>query len=90
MNEERLPDDIQRALTAYRSEQTDAHWTSLSQMSVRDVDVLDALKAIQPDFPDPFPLPVDGVLESSDDFFQWPLLPDPDDVERAIARVLKR
>ncbi len=90
MSEERLPEDIRTALAAYRSEKTAARWTSLAQMSVRDVEVLDALKAMNPDFPDPFSLPVDGLLESSDDFFQWPVLPHPDDVERAIARILKR
>lgn len=89
MNTERLPEDIREALTAYRSEKTDARWTALSQMSVRGTEVLDALRAIQPDFPDPYPLPVDGVLESSDDFYQWPVLPDPSDVERAIVRVLE-
>ncbi len=89
MREEGLPEEIRSALDAYRSARTAASWTELSQLSVGNVDVLDALQAMNPDFPDPLPVPVDGVLEDSEEFYQWQVLPDPDDVQRAVMRVLK-
>lgn len=88
MREDALPEDIRAALDAYRSARTAASWTELSQLSVGDGDVLDALQAMNPDFPDPLPVPVDGVLDENDEFFQWSVLPDPDDVQRAVMRAL--
>ena len=85
-----FPDDVRAALSAYRTEKTAANWTALSQMSVGDTDVLDALQALKPDFPEPYPLPVEDVVENSAAFFQWPELPEADDVERAIENVLKQ
>lgn len=79
-----LPVELQTALDAYRSERTAATWTALAQTAFGDLTVLDALKALQPEFPDPLPLPVDGVIEDQTQFYQWPVLPDPDEVERAL------
>ncbi len=76
--------ELQTALDAYRNERTAATWTVLSQLAVGEVTVFDAIKALKPDFPDPLPLPVDGLIEDDTQFYQWPVLPDPDEVERAI------
>jgi len=89
MSDLKMPDDVRAALEAYRGHRDAAHWTTLSQLFVGDVDVLDALQALKPDFPDPLPLPIDGLPEDSDDFFQWPELPDPDDVSSAILHALR-
>lgn len=90
MTEESLPEEIRVALSAYRRERTPARWTALSQLSVGDVEVLDALKSMNPEFPDPLPLPVDGLIEDSAQFYQWPVLPDPDDVLHAVVGVLEQ
>jgi hypothetical protein len=90
MAEERLPEELRAALDAYRSARTAASWTKLSQLSVGDVDVLDAVQSIDPNFPDPLPVPADGLIEDSDEFYEWSVLPDPDDVQRAIMRALQR
>jgi hypothetical protein len=79
-----LPAELQAVLAAYRNERTAATWTALSQLAIGDITVLDAVKALKPDFPDPFPLPVDGLIEDVAQFYQWPVLPDPDEVEQAI------
>jgi hypothetical protein len=81
-----LPAELQTVLDAYRNEPTAATWTALSQLSVGDLSVFDAVKALRPDFPDPLPLPVDGLIEDDAQFYQWPVLPDPDEVERAIRK----
>jgi hypothetical protein len=83
-SEKSLPDDVSAALAAYRKEKTAARWTALSQLWVGEVQVLDALKLAVPDFPDPLPLPVDGLLDDSSEFFEWSALPDPDDVRRGL------
>jgi hypothetical protein len=86
ISENALPEPLRSALDAYRKDRSAASWTSLSQLWVRDdVDVFDALKLVNPDFPDPLAVPVDGVLEDESEFFQWSVLPEPDDVLRAIA-----
>jgi hypothetical protein len=79
-----LPAELQALLDDYRNAPSAKAWTVLSQLAIGDLTVLDALKALKPDFPDPLPLPVDGVIEDDTQFYQWPVLPDPDDVERAI------
>ncbi len=85
-----LPEQLRAAFETYRNEKSAASWTALSQLWVRDnVEVLDAVKLLNPDFPDPLAIPVDGLIEESADFFQWPTLPDPDDVLRAILQVLQ-
>lgn len=91
MNEQALPLEIRDALAAYRQDRTPERWTDLSQVFVYDdVDVLDALQTVHPDFPDPLPLPIEGVVEDNAELFQWSVLPDPDDVLRAILVVLDR
>lgn len=84
MNE--LSGEIRAALDAYRRDRSAENWTTLSQLSAGDGTVLDALQAIEPDFPDPLPVDVDGVIEDDRQFFQWQTLPDPENVERAIMR----
>lgn len=79
-----LPAELQGVLDAYRTDPTTANWTALSQLAIGDLTVLDALKALKPDFSDPLPLPVDGLVEDDTQFYQWPLLPNPDEVEQAI------
>lgn len=76
---------LRTALAAYRDEPSAENWTTLSQLPVGEIAVLDALRSVRPDFPDPLPLPVDGLIEDDRQFYQWPELPDPADVERAIA-----
>jgi hypothetical protein len=83
--EKSLPEDVRIALAAYRENRSAARWTALSQLWVGDVQVLDALKLNDPYFPSPLPLPVDGIVEDSSEFFQWPVLPDADDVLHALA-----
>lgn len=83
-----LPEDVRAAFTAYRNDRSNANWTVLSQLQVGDVEVIDALRRIEPDFPDPLPLPVDGLLTDDAQFFQWPELPGPDRVLEAIVAVL--
>jgi hypothetical protein len=85
-----LPQDVARALAAYRQDRSPARWTALSQLSVGDVSVLDALMLIEPDFPEPLPLPVEGLVTENADFFQWPELPEPDRVLQAITSALER
>jgi hypothetical protein len=86
-----LPEDLRAALEAYRNDPSPASWTPLSQLWVRDdVDVLDALQSLKPDFPDPLPVPVEGLIEENSGFYQWPALPDPDDVLEAVVSVLQQ
>jgi hypothetical protein len=90
-NERYLPEPIQTALDKYRNERSPASWTALSQLWVRgDLEVLDALRQLKPDFPEPLAVPVDGVIVDNDDFFQWSVLPDPDEVLAAIHFALQR
>jgi hypothetical protein len=79
-----LSAELQAALDAYRNDPTAANWTALSQLAVGEATVLDALKALKPDFPDPLPLPVDALIEDDTQFYQWPVLPDPDEPAAAI------
>ena len=81
---------LREGLETYRQDRSAAAWTSLSQLWIGEIQVVDALKNIKPEFPDPLPLPVDGVIEDDSQFLQWPVLPDPDDVERAILAALPR
>ena len=85
-----IPEDVKDALRAYQQDRTDARWTALSQLQVGDVEVIDALRLIEPDFPDPLPLPVDGLLTDNAQFYQWPRLPDPDRVLEAVEAELRR
>lgn len=86
-----LPEELRSALDAYRKDGSAKSWTALSQLYVSDdVEVLDAVQRLDPDFPEPLAVPVDGLVEDNADFFQWPQLPDPDDVLRAILDVLQR
>ncbi len=80
-----IPDDVRLALEAYRRDRTVARWTELSQLWVGELQVIDVLQRLHPEFPDPLPLPVDGVIEGNAELFQWKTLPDPDEVERAFA-----
>lgn len=85
-----IPEDVQAALSAYRENKNDASWTTLSQLQLGDIEVIDALRRLEPDFPEPLPLPVDGLLTDNAQFFEWPELPEPDRVEDAIVSALKR
>ena len=85
-----MPQELQSALASYRQDRSAAKWTTLSQLPVGDVTVLDALQALEPDFPEPLPLPVDGVVTDDAQFFQWGKLPDPDRVLQAIVSVLNQ
>jgi hypothetical protein len=85
---ERLPEEVRASLDAYRSERSPENWTSLSQLWVRDITVFDALKLLKPDFPNSLPVPVDGLIEENSAFFEWPVLPEPDDVAHAVREVL--
>ncbi len=80
-----IPDDVKVALEAYRRDRTSARWTELSQLWVGELQVIDALQRLDPEFPVDLPLPVDGVIEDNVELFQWTTLPDPDEVERALA-----
>jgi hypothetical protein len=89
--ENALPEELRAALDAYGNARTADSWTALSQCWVRDdVTVFDAVKLLAPSFPDPLPLPVEGVVEDNTELYQWPTLPEPDDVLRAIVLVLQR
>lgn len=87
MNADRLPEPLRTAFETYRNDRSAESWTSLSQLSIGDMQVVDALKSVKPEFPDPFPLPVEGLIEDSSGFMQWPVLPEPDDVLRGILAV---
>ncbi|HVR47197.1 MAG TPA: hypothetical protein VMT95_11275 [Candidatus Binatia bacterium] len=80
-----IPNDVRLALEAYRRDRTSARWTELSQLWVGELQVIDALQQLHPEFPVDLPLPVDGVIEDNAELFQWKTLPDPDEVERALA-----
>ena len=86
---ESLPEQLRVAFETYQKDRSAASWTALSQLWVGDIQVVDALKRVKPDFPDPFPLPVDGIIEDSGNFLQWPTLPEPQDVLRALLAVLR-
>lgn len=79
-----ISDEVTAALHTYRQVRTSASWTVLSQLWVGDLQVLDALQRLHPEFPDALPLPVDGVIEDNAELFEWQTLPDPDEVERAL------
>jgi hypothetical protein len=79
-----VPDDVRTALEAYRKDKSAARWTVLSQLFVGELQVLDVLQKFDPHFPGPLPLPIDGILEDNAEFFQWSVLPEPDDVRRAL------
>ena len=79
-----VPDDVRTALEAYCRDHSAANWTVLSQLWVGDLQVLDIVRKADPTFPDPLPLPIDGIPEDNADFFQWPVLPDPQGVKRAL------
>ena len=83
-----IPDDIRTALDAYRGERTSVRWTELSQLWVGELQVIDAVQQLDPEFPDALPLPVDGVIEDNAELFAWKTLPDPDEVERALVALL--
>lgn len=84
-----LPEELRAALDAYRKNRDNASWTALSQVEVGGMEVLDALKLYKPDFPDAYPLPVEDIVQDNAGFYQWPELPNPDDVFLAITAVLK-
>jgi hypothetical protein len=87
-NDAPLSPEIHAAFDRYQSEKTASAWTALSQLWVRDdVDVLDAVQMLDPEFPDPLPLNADGVIEDEEDLYQWSRLPDPAEVYRAISAV---
>jgi hypothetical protein len=86
---DKLPEQLRVALEGYRKDGNAESWTALSQLWVGDIQVVDALKRVKPDFPDPFPLPVDGIIEDSGNFLQWPMLPEPDDVLRGLLAALR-
>jgi len=79
-----IPEDVWVALEAYRQDRTSEHWTQLSQLWVGELQVIDALQRLHPEFPDALPLPVEGVIDDNAELFQWQTLPDPDDVARAL------
>lgn len=85
-----LPLNLRDALDTYRKDASSESWTALSQLPVGDTDVLDALQVFKPDFPDPLPLPVEDLVEDNNSFYQWPELPNPDDVRNAIIAALRK
>ena len=90
-SQNRIPEDVRAAIDEYHRNRSAASWTSLSQLWVRGgINVFDAVKLVKPDFPEPLPVPVDGVLEESGDFFQWAVLPEPEDVRRGIECAMQR
>jgi hypothetical protein len=85
-----LDPELQDALAAYRVKCSDATWTALAQLYCGLVQVVDAVKVEDPTFPDPYPLAAADLATSSDDFFQWPVLPAYDLVVRAVVAAQKR
>lgn len=79
-----IPDDVRAALDAYRHDRTSARWTELSQLWVGELQVVDVLQRLHPEFPDALPLPVDGVIEDNAELYQWQTLPGPAEVLRAL------
>lgn len=79
-----IPDDVREALDTYARDRTSARWTELSQLWVGELQVIDVLQQLYPEFPDALPLPVEGVIDDNAELFQWQTLPDPDDVRRAL------
>ena len=69
-----LSEEQRAGFVAYATDPTHANWDALSQIYVGQGNVLDAVQERDPSFPDPYPLPADYV---TDDFLQWPRLPDP-------------
>ena len=80
----KVPEDVRAALEAYRRDQSQANWTVLSQLWVGDETVFDIVKERFPDFPDPLPLPVEDVVESNLQFFEWQRLPSVDELLSAL------
>src|ERR1700731_3528159 len=77
-----LDPELRDALAAYRAKRDNATWTALAEMYCGLMQVVDAVKVADPAFPDPYPLAAADLAPSSDDFFQWPVLPDYDLVLR--------
>ena len=62
----RLDAELRSALDAYRDQ----------------IQVFDALKALDPEFPDPYPLAAADL--AGPDFLEWPTLPEPATVLKAV------
>ena len=77
-----LDAELRSALDAYRDDCNATNWSRLSQLYVGQVQVLDALKALDPAFPDPYPLAAADL--AGPDFLEWPTLPDPGTVRKAV------
>jgi hypothetical protein len=82
-----LAPDVRDALTAYRETRSAETWTTLSQMYAGLIQVFDAVKAYAPDFPDAYPL---AAADISDTFYEWPQLPDPEMVVKAVLQAVGR
>lgn len=77
-----LDAELRSALDAYRENCNTTNWSRLSQLYVGQIQVLDALKALDPGFPDPYPLAAADL--AGPDFLEWPTLPDPSTVLKAV------
>ena len=79
-----LDPDLRAALQSYRDDGSAGNWTILSQMYCGELQVVDAVKAADPSFADPYPLAAADLSPSNAAFFQWPTLPAYGLVVRAV------
>src|SRR5277367_1867759 len=79
-----ISDGCRQLFAAYQADRTNATWTRLSQYYVGQRQVIDGLRELDPSFPDPYPLDGADLIENDDDYYQWPTLPNPALVLKAI------
>ena len=75
------------AYLAYKAKPEHNEWDTLSQVEIKQLLVMDAVKDFDPSFPDPYPLPVAGI--AGDDFLYWQVLPKAETVYAAMVALLK-
>jgi hypothetical protein len=74
------------AYESYASDPTHEAWDVLSQIYIGLLQVMDGVKRCDPTFPDPYPL---AAADIADDFLQWPKLPEPELVLKAMYLLLQ-
>jgi hypothetical protein len=80
--------DVREAFRSYRDQPDEVTWSRLSQLFIGQQQVVDAVKALDPTFQDPYPLAAADLVDLPDGL-QWPTLPEVSVVLRAIAGAVR-
>jgi hypothetical protein len=79
---------IREAFVTFRAHPNAQTWTPLSQMYIGLLTVLDGVQALDPTFANPYPLEAADVADGA--FYQWPAIPQPNQVLRAMLDLCER